>query len=276
MSEVISIENMSKLYRLGENDRKQFLGDIRRWAKHKVGYLQGFGNPLGEVGESSERDIFWALRDIDFKIRQGETVAFIGPNGAGKSTLLKIISRITAPTKGVIRIRGRVGSLLEIGTGFHPDLTGRENVYLNGAILGMSRWEVKSKFDDIVSFSGIEKFIDTPVKRYSSGMFVRLAFSVAAFLEPEILIVDEVLSVGDQQFQNKCLDRIKEIIKDGRTFLFVSHGAETVAKVCKRAVYLKQGQVIFDGESMAAIEEYYTDHFIDTKNLARFEAERDL
>jgi lipopolysaccharide transport system ATP-binding protein len=274
MSDVISIENVSKLYRLGETDRKQFFGDIRRWVKHKVGFLQGFGNPLGSVGESSERDIFWALKDINFTIRQGETVAFIGPNGAGKSTLLKIISRITAPTKGVVRIRGRVGSLLEIGTGFHPDLTGRENVYLNGAIFGMSRSEVKAKFDDIVSFSGIEKFIDTPVKRYSSGMFVRLAFSVAAFLEPEILIIDEVLSVGDQQFQNKCLDRIKDIIKDGRTFIFVSHGAETVAKVCKRAVYLKQGQVVFDGDAMAAIEEYYTDHFIDTKSLARFALER--
>ncbi len=274
MSDVISIENVSKIYRLGETNRRQFFSDIQKWVTRKVGFQKGFGSPLGETGESTDRDIFWALKNIDFKIAQGETVAIIGPNGAGKSTLLKIISRITAPTKGVVRIRGRVGSLLEIGTGFHPDLTGRDNVYLNGAILGMSRCEVKAKFDDIVSFAGIEKFIDTPVKRYSSGMFVRLAFSVAAFLEPEILIVDEVLSVGDQQFQNKCLDRINDIIKDGRTLIFVSHGAETVTKICKRAVYLKQGQVVYDGDTISAIEEYYTDHFIDLKSLEPFSPKR--
>ena len=267
MSDAISIENVSKIYRLGEINRSQFFGDIGRWLRHKVGPHQGFGSPMDEEGKVVEPDVFWALRDVNLRIGQGETLAIIGANGAGKSTLLKIISRITAPTKGFVRIRGRVGSLLEVGTGFHQDLTGRDNVFLNGAILGMNRSEVKAKFDDIVSFAGVEKFIDTPVKHYSSGMYVRLAFSVASYLEPEILIVDEVLSVGDQKFQDKCMMRIKELIHDGRTLIFVSHGAETVAKICKRAIYLKAGALAYDGDTMSAIEEYYLDQYIDLKSL---------
>jgi len=267
MPDAISIENVSKLYRLGEINRSQLFRDIRRWIQRKAGVGQGFGNPVGEVGEGDGRDIFWALKDISLKIRQGETLAIIGANGAGKSTLLKIISRITAPTEGTVRIRGRVGSLLEVGTGFHPDLTGRDNVYLNGAIHGMRRSEVKKKFDDIVSFSGVERFIDSPVKHYSSGMYVRLAFSVASFLEPEILIVDEVLSVGDQKFQDKCMDRIGVLIKEGRTLIFVSHGAETVAKICDRAIYLKEGKMAYDGDTVSAIEEYYLDQYLDVKSL---------
>jgi len=253
----ISIENVSKVYRLGEINRSQFFGDVRRWAKSKFNPDHTFGDPETEAEQEPKApDLFYALKDINFDIKQGETVAIIGANGAGKSTLLKIISRITAPSKGVVRINGRIGSLLEVGTGFQGDLTGRDNVYMNGSILGMTRREVASKFDDIVSFSGVEKFIDTPVKRYSSGMNVRLAFSVAAFLEPEILIVDEVLSVGDQQFQNKCMQRLKEIIKDGRTVLFVSHGAGQVRELCTRAICLQNGEVVCDDEPNKALDHY--------------------
>ena len=203
-----------------------------------------------------EKGDFWALKEISFEIKQGETTAIIGANGAGKSTLLKIISQITAPTTGTVRIRGRIGTLLEVGTGFHPELTGRDNVFLNGAILGMNRSEVKKKFDDIVGFAGLEQFIDTPVKRYSSGMYVRLAFSVAAFLEPEILIIDEVLSVGDAQFQHQCMQRMEEIVNDGRTLLFVSHGAGLVQSVCRRAVLLQHGRMILDGNVNDALAVY--------------------
>ena len=206
--------------------------------------------------EPEEKGDFWALKEISFEIKQGETIGIVGANGAGKSTLLKIISRITAPTTGLVRIRGRIGSLLEVGTGFHPQLTGRDNVFLNGAILGMNRAEVKRKFDDIVAFAGLEQFIDTPVKRYSSGMYVRLAFSVAAFLEPEILIIDEVLSVGDAQFQLQCMQRMEEIIKDGRTLIFVSHGAGLVQRVCRRAIFLRKGRMIFDGDVDDALAAY--------------------
>ena len=253
----ISIENVSKVYRLGEINRSQFFGDVRRWAKSKFNPDHTFGDPETEAEQEPKApDLFYALKDINFDIKQGETVAIIGANGAGKSTLLKIISRITAPSKGVVRINGRIGSLLEVGTGFQGDLTGRDNVFMNGSILGMTRREVASKFDDIVSFSGVEKFIDTPVKRYSSGMNVRLAFAVAAFLEPEILIVDEVLSVGDQQFQNKCMQRLKEIIKDGRTVLFVSHGAGQVRELCTRAICLQNGEVVCDDEPNKALDHY--------------------
>jgi len=253
----ISIENVSKIYRLGEINRSQFFGDVRRWAKSKFNPDHTFGDPETEAEQEPKApDLFYALKNINFDIKQGETVAIIGANGAGKSTLLKIISRITAPSRGAIRINGRIGSLLEVGTGFQGDLTGRDNVYMNGAILGMSRKEVASKFDDIVSFAGVEKFIDTPVKHYSSGMNVRLAFSVAAFLEPEILIVDEVLSVGDQQFQNKCMQRLKDIIKDGRTVLFVSHGAGQVRELCTRAICLRKGEVICDDEPNKALDHY--------------------
>ncbi len=199
---------------------------------------------------------FWALRDTDFEIRQGEVVGIIGRNGAGKSTLLKILSRITKPTTGRVELQGRVGSLLEVGTGFHPELTGRENIYLNGAILGMSRREIDRNFDEIVAFAEVERFLDTPVKRYSSGMYVRLAFAVAAYLEPEILIVDEVLAVGDMAFQRKCLGRMKEVGRSGRTVLFVSHNMPAVESLCTRAILLEEGRVVRDGEVADLIGEY--------------------
>jgi len=253
----ISVENVSKVYRLGEINRGQFFGDVRRWVRGKFNPAHTFGDPETEAEqEPKAADLFYALKNVSFDIKQGETVGIIGANGAGKSTLLKLISRITAPSTGSIKINGRIGSLLEVGTGFHPDLTGRDNVFMNGAILGMNRPEVVAKFDDIVSFSGVEKFIDTPVKRYSSGMFVRLAFSVAAFLEPEILIVDEVLSVGDQQFQNRCIQRLQDIIKEGRTVLFVSHGAGQIRKLCTRAICLQGGEIICDDEANASLEHY--------------------
>jgi lipopolysaccharide transport system ATP-binding protein len=253
----ISVEDVSKVYRLGEINRRQFFGDLRRWFSHKLRSGQAFGDPAAEAEEEPQAsDIFHALRDVSFDIKEGETVALIGANGAGKSTMLKLISRITLPSTGSIRIKGRIGSLLEVGTGFHPDLTGRDNVYMNGAILGMNREEVRSKFDDIVSFSGVEKFIDTPVKRYSSGMYVRLAFSVAAFLEPEILIVDEVLSVGDAQFQERCIQRLQDVVKDGRTLLFVSHGAGLVRRVCQRAICLQGGRLVCDGPTAETLRFY--------------------
>ena len=251
MSLAISVQNVSKRYRLGEISRVQLLGDIHRWWMKRWGRKSDSRNHAA-VTEPEEKGDFWALKDISFDLEQGETIAIVGANGAGKSTLLKIISRITAPTTGLVRIRGRIGTLLEVGTGFHPELTGRDNVFLNGAILGMSRGEVKRKFDDIVGFAGLEQFIDTPVKRYSSGMYVRLAFSVAAFLEPEILIVDEVLSVGDQQFQSQCAQRMEQIIKDGRTLIFVSHGAAQVQQVCRRAIFLQKGKIMFDGATISA------------------------
>jgi lipopolysaccharide transport system ATP-binding protein len=200
---------------------------------------------------------FWALKDVSFEVKQGEVVGIIGRNGAGKSTLLKVLSRITDPTEGEVRIRGRVASLLEVGTGFHPELTGRENIYLNGSILGMSKAEIKRKFDEIVAFAEVEKFLDTPVKRFSSGMYVRLAFAVAAHLEPEILIVDEVLAVGDTQFQEKCLGKMRDISSgDGRTVLFVSHNLATVKSLCSSGVLLKNGRVVYQGNTSDAIQEY--------------------
>lgn len=243
----ISVENVSKRYHLGTLDRKVL------W--HEVAANLGLRPSQKTIAETN-REEFWALKDINFEVKVGETVGIIGANGAGKSTLLKILSRITSPTSGTVRINGRVGSLLEVGTGFNPEMSGRENVYLNGAIQGMKRPEIDSKFDDIVSFAGVEKFIDTPVKRYSSGMYVRLAFSVAAFLESEILIVDEVLSVGDQQFQNRCIQRLLDIIADGRTVLFVSHGAGQVRKICSRAICLRNGEIFCEGETSTVIEQY--------------------
>jgi lipopolysaccharide transport system ATP-binding protein len=207
-------------------------------------------------GRSSVED-FWALKDVSFEMKQGEVVGIIGRNGAGKSTLLKILSRITEPTEGRVRIKGRVASLLEVGTGFHPELTGRENVFLNGAILGMTRAEIRRKFDEIVAFAEVEKFLDTPVKRYSSGMYVRLAFAVAAHLEPEILIVDEVLAVGDAEFQKKCLGKMREVAEgDGRTVLFVSHNMAAVRQLCTRGIYLSQGCVAGDGPANDIVDRY--------------------
>ena len=227
MSDIaIKVENLGKQYRLGEVGTGTISHDLIRWWAR----MRGKEDPFAKVGEANDRttkgnsDYVWALRDVNFDVKAGEVLGIVGRNGAGKSTLLKILSKVTAPTTGSIKIQGRIASLLEVGTGFHPDLTGRENVYLNGAILGMSKGEINRKFDEIVDFSGVERYIDTPVKRYSSGMYVRLAFAVSAFLEPEILIVDEVLAVGDAEFQKKCLGRMEDVSKnDGRTILFLSH-----------------------------------------------------
>lgn len=209
----------------------------------------------GELPDRT-RENFWALRNIDFQVSQGDVIGIIGRNGAGKSTLLKILSRITDPTEGKVRIKGRVASLLEVGTGFHNELTGRENVFLNGAILGMSRREIRAKFDEIVAFAEVEKFLDTPVKRYSSGMYVRLAFAVAAHLEPEILIIDEVLAVGDAEFQNKCLGKMRDVSNSGRTVLFVSHNMSAVRRLCRSGLYLDKGQVVLTGDIERLIEAY--------------------
>jgi lipopolysaccharide transport system ATP-binding protein len=243
MSVVIRVEELSKRYRLGELGGKSFLSDLKRRFARKT-------------AEEEEKDVFWALQDLSFDIRDGEVVAVIGHNGAGKSTLLKILSSITSPTSGAIKLRGRVASLLEVGTGFHPELTGRENVYLNGAILGMSQKEVAKKFDEIVEFAGVEQFIDTPLKRYSSGMRVRLAFAVAAYLDPEILVIDEVLAVGDASFQKKCLGKIGDIAGAGRTVLFVSHNAAAVEALCNRGIVLDHGKMRFDGKQTEALAFY--------------------
>ncbi len=243
---VISVNELAKRYRLGEYHasygtlRDSLVNAIKRAGKH----------------EKHVHEEIWALDGVSFELRRGEVLGLIGGNGAGKSTLLKILTRIAAPTRGSVTIRGRVGSLLEVGTGFHPELTGRENVYLNGAILGMRRREISARFDEIVEFSGVEQFIDTPVKRYSSGMYVRLAFSVAAHLEPEVLLVDEVLAVGDAEFQRRCLGRMEALGESGRTVIFVSHNMQTVAQLCDRAVLLERGKVRLDGESGEVVAHY--------------------
>jgi len=248
----IRVENISKLYRLGKKEDRpatllQALGRMALAPIRNFGRLRSLTH-FDDLATAS--DILWALRDVSFEIQPGEVVGLIGRNGAGKSTMLKILSRIMPPTKGKAEIRGRLASLLEVGTGFHPELTGRDNVYLNGAMLGMRQKEISDKFDEIVAFSEIEKFIDTPVKRYSSGMYVRLAFAVAAHLEPEILIVDEVLAVGDAAFQQKCLGKMKSVSKSsGRTILFVSHNITAIKALCTRAVYFHQGRVALDGKT---------------------------
>lgn len=256
MTTVISVENLSKSYRLGQIGTGTFSNDLKLWwAK-----MRGKPNPLLKIGETDhgnrDGEELWALRDISFTVQQGEVLGIIGKNGAGKSTLLKILSRVTAPTSGVIKVKGRIASLLEVGTGFHPELTGRENIYLNGAILGMTRQEVARKFDEIVDFSGVEKFIDTPVKRYSSGMYVRLAFAVAAHLEPEILVVDEVLAVGDAEFQKKCLGKMGEVAQGGRTVLFVSHNMGAIRYLCSRAMLIEKGHLRTEGDVDEAIHMY--------------------
>lgn len=253
---VISVENLSKVYRLGAIGSTTLREDLSRgWAR-----LLGKPDPTLKVGqphhERREAGVFWALRDINFEVKRGEALGIIGKNGAGKSTLLKILSRITAPTQGSVKIKGRVASLLEVGTGFHPDLTGRENIFLNGAILGMSKAEIRKKFDEIVDFSGVEEFIDTPVKRYSSGMYVRLAFGVAAHLDPEILILDEVLAVGDAEFQKKCLGKMDEVAKGGRTILFVSHNMGAIANLCSRVLLCSHGSKVKDGDPQEVISSY--------------------
>jgi lipopolysaccharide transport system ATP-binding protein len=240
---VISVENVSKQYRLGVIGTGTFRNDLKLWwakARNKP-------NPLALVSEvdhgNRDNDIIWALKDVTFTVPQGQALGIIGRNGAGKSTLLKILSRVTTPSSGEVKVKGRIASLLEVGTGFHPELTGRENIYLNGAIMGMSRAEVSRKFDEIVDFSGVEQFIDTPVKRYSSGMYVRLAFAVAAHLDPEILIVDEVLAVGDYEFQKKCLGKMGDVAHEGRTVLFVSHNMNAIEQLCSHCLLLQSGQI---------------------------------
>lgn len=256
MSTVIKIENLSKKYIIGHQRQENYTA-LRDVMMHKLrGLGQRLRHPLAPNNEKANLEDFWALKDINLDIKQGDRVGIIGRNGAGKSTLLKILSRITEPTTGRITINGRVASLLEVGTGFHPELTGRENIFLNGAILGMGRVEIKKKFDEIVDFAEVENFLDTPVKRYSSGMYVRLAFAVAAHLEPEILIVDEVLAVGDSAFQKKCLGKMGEVGKDGKTVLFVSHNMAAIQKLCTRAILLKSGKNQIIGGISEVISEY--------------------
>ncbi len=259
---VILVEDISKQYRLGKIGTGTFSHDLNRWW-HTI---RGKEDPYLKIGEvndrtkKSESEYVWALKNISFEVKQGEVLGIIGRNGAGKSTLLKILSRTTLPTTGSIKIKGRVASLLEVGTGFHPELTGRENIYLNGAILGMTKQEIRSKYDEIVDFSGIEKYINTPVKRYSSGMYVRLAFAVAAHLEPEILIVDEVLAVGDFEFQKKCLGKMKDVSSLGRTVLFVSHDLGAMSKLCSRVIMLNEGKIERNGNVDDVIKSYLSNN----------------
>lgn len=257
---IIAVENLSKRYLIGhqsvQHERYTALRDVvmreaRNFARNAVDLIQG-----RQIVQGDETEEVWALRNVSFEVRRGEVLGIIGHNGAGKSTLLKILSRITEPTAGRVRVRGRVGSLLEVGTGFHPELTGRENIFLNGAILGMSRAEIRRKFDEIVAFAEIERFLDTPVKRYSSGMYVRLAFAVAAHLEPEILVIDEVLAVGDIEFQQRCVRKIGNVVNDGRTVLIVSHNLETVVSLCSRAIVLDTGTITCDATSDIAVSSY--------------------
>ncbi len=256
---IIEVKGIGKKYDIRhERGRYVALRDVlANAAKHPFAFLT---NKAKRAIGLEKREEFWALKDINFEVHKGEVIGIIGPNGAGKSTLLKILSQITPPTTGEIILRGRVGSLLEVGTGFHPELTGRENIFLNGAILGMKRHEIASKFDEIVEFAGIEKFLDTPVKHYSSGMYVRLAFSVAAHMEPDILIVDEVLAVGDTEFQKKCLGKMDQITKEqGRTILFVSHNLTSIQQLCKKTIVLQHGKVAFVGDTGKAIQRYSKD-----------------
>jgi lipopolysaccharide transport system ATP-binding protein len=263
----IRVEGLSKHYRIGAQSTASYR-TLREALAEQAASLwrplerrfRGKRPPASSSeGEASRSDRFWALKEVNFAIEPGEVVGIIGRNGAGKSTLLKILSRITEPSSGRCTLRGRIGSLLEVGTGFHPELTGRENIYLNGSILGMSRREIDRKFDEIVAFAEIEKFLDTPVKRYSSGMYVRLAFAVAAHLEPEILLVDEVLAVGDQKFQKKCLGKMREVGRSGRTILFVSHNAAALESLCERCVLIERGRVTGDGETRTLLARYFED-----------------
>jgi len=254
MSDIaIKVEKISKQYRIGlAQNRPDTLRDLLVSGAQRIGQII---RRKGECDDESPSHI-WALRDVSFKVRQGEVLGIVGRNGAGKSTLLKILSRVTTPTKGYGEIRGRVGSLLEVGTGFHPELSGRENIYLNGAILGMRREEIERKFDEIVAFSEVEKFIDTPVKRYSSGMYLRLAFAVAAHLEPEILVVDEVLAVGDAEFQRKCLGKMNDVAQQGRTVLFVSHNMSAILRLTQETIVLDAGQIVMRGPTPYAVDHY--------------------
>jgi lipopolysaccharide transport system ATP-binding protein len=274
---VIKAEDVGKLYKLGEIGTGTISHDLNRWwAK-----VRGKEDPFAKIGQTNDRtakgnnDWVWALKDINFEVKQGEVLGIIGRNGAGKSTLLKILSKVTTPSTGSIKVKGRIASLLEVGTGFHQELTGRENIFLNGAILGMTKAEVRSKFDAIVDFAGVERYIDTPVKRYSSGMYVRLAFAVAAFLEPEILIIDEVLAVGDMEFQKKCLGRMQDVsVNDGRTVLFVSHQMDAISRLCNRTIVLKNGEVEFNGNTEQGINIYFNKES-GSNAIAKWESGKD-
>jgi lipopolysaccharide transport system ATP-binding protein len=272
MSTVIKVEGLSKQYRLGNVGTGSLFHDVNRtWYR-----IRGLEDPYLKIGDENDRtvkgttDYVWALKDINFEVKHGEVLGIIGNNGAGKSTLLKILSRTTSPTTGQVKIKGRVASLLEVGTGFHPELTGRENIFLNGAILGMTKSEIKRKFDEIAEFSGVEKYIDTPVKRYSSGMYVRLAFGVAAHMEPEILIVDEVLAVGDAEFQKKALGKMKDVSgKEGRTVLFVSHNMASIVTLCNTGLVLANGKSILNDTAVNCVSYYQSD--LRNKNTSSWE-----
>jgi lipopolysaccharide transport system ATP-binding protein len=268
MATAIKVTGLSKAYQLGQIGTGTISRDLERW----VAKICGKEDPFLKIGEINDRttlsksNVVWSLKDINFEIQQGDAVGIIGRNGAGKSTLLKLLSRVTSPTSGTIKAKGRIASLLEVGTGFHPELTGRENIYLNGAILGMRKKEIDKKFDEIVDFSGVERYIDTPVKRYSSGMYVRLAFAVAANLDSEILIVDEVLAVGDAEFQKKCLGKMKDVSEgQGRTVLFVSHNMGMINKLCNSAIVLQKGETQFFGGVSAAVTKYLENNQSETK-----------
>ena len=276
MSAVIEVSNLSKIYRIGEISTGTISRDIERFVKTKIFKQE---DPFLKIGETikcldkDEGDLVYSLNNINFEIEKGDAVGIIGRNGAGKSTLLKVLSRVTSPTTGRINLKGRIASLLEVGTGFHPELTGRENIFLNGAILGMRRNEIKRKFDEIVNFSGVEQYIDTPVKRYSSGMYVRLAFAVAAHLESEILIVDEVLAVGDAEFQKKCLGKMGEVSKgEGRTVLFVSHNMDSINKLCANSILLSKGALQSFDNSQKVINLYLNNHLKQRKGQQIIEA----
>ena len=276
MSTAIEFNNISKQYRLGVVSSGTIRADFQRWWTVNI---RGKEDPFLKVGETNDRaskgssEYVWALKDIDFKVEQGDVVGIIGKNGAGKSTLLKILSKVTGPTTGTIKAKGRIGSLLEVGTGFHPEMTGRENIYLNGAILGMNKQEITRKLDEIVDFSGCERYIDTPVKRYSSGMMVRLGFAVAAHLDPEILVVDEVLAVGDAEFQKKAIGKMQDVSRgEGRTVLFVSHNMASVNKLCKNGIVLENGRVAYSGMISDTINFYLGS---GTKTEAEYYAQED-
>ena len=264
---IIEVTNLSKQYQLGQINSQTLSRDVNRWWAR----VQGKPDPYARIGAINDRtkkgndEFVWALQNVNFNVQQGEVLGIIGRNGAGKSTLLKILSKVTKPTTGTIKIGGRIASLLEVGTGFHPEMTGRENVFMNGAILGMNKFEIERKFDEIVAFAGVEKYIDTPVKRYSSGMYVRLAFAVAAHLEPDILIVDEVLAVGDAEFQKKCLGRMKDVsLNHGRTVLFVSHNMAAIKSLCDKVMVMEKGTVLTVDETQAAIT-----HYLNSQNFTQ-------
>ena len=270
MQPIIKVENLSKQYRLGNIGTGTLSHDLKRWYYR----TRGWEDPYLKIGESNDRstkgnsEYVWSLKDINFEVMPGEILGIIGKNGAGKSTLLKILSKVTGPTTGNIHYNGRIASLLEVGTGFHPELTGRENIYLNGAILGMTKTEIKSKLDEIIDFSGVERYIDTPVKRYSSGMMVRLGFAVAAHLEPEILVVDEVLAVGDAEFQKKAIGKMQDVSRhDGRTVLFVSHNMAAMRSLCTKGILLDKGMVAFNGSIVESIQNYQTENFKNYKKI---------